>query len=580
MILPADKGRASVLLDADTYHAKMSALIDSGPYQLLNKDPTDRLTRKLSEKLLTLKRNGHISEAVYNKIRPRHKQPPRVYGLPKIHKANTLLRPIVSCVNTFAYDASALLANILSLLTGNSDFTVTNSAHFASVISSEKIQDHEIMVSFDVESLFTNVPIEGAVQAALRKVESDPTLADRTTLTPAQIANRLDFVLRSTYFQYNGSIYEQQAMGSPVSAVIVNLYMETFEEQAIESAPFKPKIWKRYVDDTFTILDRDRVDSFLQHLNSQQPTIRFTMETKNDNKIAFLDASVPREPDGRLTTSVYRKPTHTDQYFAYDSHHPQSVKRGIVKCLYDRAKRLVIKPSVITAEKKHLSSVLVSNGYPSSFMQKISKARTAPKKEPVAEFKSTAVLPYVQGVSEPFRRCLEQQGIRTVFISETTLRSHLVRPKDTVDPAKQHGVVYRIPCECGKVYIGETGRSMHERIKEHDSDIRLARTQTSAVSEHAHKTGHYPLWNEVKFIDRDPHWYTRRVKEAVHIRLHPDNINRDSGIEIPEAWMPTIKKHNRKTVQQRTTEGTTSRQNSEDRNPPITAHQRDINGTA
>ena len=111
-------------------------------------------------------------------------------------------------------------------------------------------------------------------------------------------------------------------------------------------------------------------------------------------------------------------------------------------------------------------------------------------------------------------------------------------------------------------------------------DIRLTRTQTSAVSEHAHKTGHYPLWNEVKFIDRDPHWFTRRVKEAVHIRLHPDNINRDSGIEIPEAWMPTIKKHNRKTVQQRTTEGTTSRQNSEDRNAPITAHQRDINGTA
>ena len=111
-------------------------------------------------------------------------------------------------------------------------------------------------------------------------------------------------------------------------------------------------------------------------------------------------------------------------------------------------------------------------------------------------------------------------------------------------------------------------------------DIWLARTQTSAVSEHAHKTGHYPLWNEVKFIDRDPHWYTRRVKEAIHIRLHPDNINRDNGIEIPEAWMPTIKKHNRKTVQQRITGGTTSRQNSEDRNAPITANQRDINGTA
>ena len=130
----------------------MSALIDSGPYQLLNKDPTDRLTRKLSEKQLTLKRNGHILETLYNKIRPRHKQPPRMYGLPKIHKADTLLRPIVSWVNTFAYDLSAFLANVLSPLAGNSNFTVKNSTDLASIIASEEIQDHEIMASFDVES--------------------------------------------------------------------------------------------------------------------------------------------------------------------------------------------------------------------------------------------------------------------------------------------------------------------------------------------------------------------------------------------------------------------------------------------
>jgi len=151
MALLADKGHASVILDADTYQAKMSALIDSGPYQLLNKDPTDRLTQKLSEKLLTLKQNGHISEMVYNEIRPRHKQPPRIYGLPKIHKADAPLRPIVLCVNTFVYDLSGFLANILSPLADNSNFTVKNSTDFTSTIASEEIQDHKIMVSFDVE---------------------------------------------------------------------------------------------------------------------------------------------------------------------------------------------------------------------------------------------------------------------------------------------------------------------------------------------------------------------------------------------------------------------------------------------
>ncbi|CAH3046527.1 unnamed protein product [Pocillopora meandrina] len=246
-------------------------------------------------------------------------------------------------------------------------------------------------------------------------------------------------------------------MGSPVSAIIANLYMESFEEQAIATSSYKPRIWKRYVDDTFTILYRENVDDFLLHINNHQPSIRFTTETEKDNKLAFLDTAVLREPDGRLTTSVYRKPTHTDQYLAYDSHHPQSK--------------------------------LTKTGKPNN------------SAEPTNEFKATAVLPYVKCLSEQLRRCLKQQGVRAVFKSETTPRSQLVPSKDAVDPAKQDGVVYRIPCECGKVYIGETGRPMLDRIEEHDRDIRLARTETSAVSEHAHNTGHKPLWNEVKFID-------------------------------------------------------------------------------
>ena len=78
-----------------------------------------------------------------------------------------------------------------------------------------------------------------------------------------------------------------------------------------------------------------------------------------------------------------------DQYLAYDSHHPQSVKHGVVKCLYERAKRLVTKPSVITEEKKHLSSVLISNGYPSSFLLKLTKTGKPNNiAQPANEFKA------------------------------------------------------------------------------------------------------------------------------------------------------------------------------------------------
>ena len=131
------------------------------------------------------------------------------------------------------------------------------------------------------------------------------------------------------------------------------------------------------------------------------------------------------------------------------------------------------------------SYVLVSYGcYPFSFFQKLTKTgKPNNNAEPANDFKAASVLPYVKGLSQQLRRCLQQQDVRAVFKSETTLRSQLVRPKDAVDLAKQDGVVYRIPCEYGEVYIGQTGRPMQDRIKEHDRDIRLARTETSAEEE-------------------------------------------------------------------------------------------------
>ena len=89
-------------------------------------------------------------------------------------------------------------------------------------------------------------------------------------------------------------------LGSPVSAVIANLYMESFEEQAIATSPYKPRVWKRYVDDTFTILDRESVESFLQHLNNQQPSICFTMETESGASSPFL---TPQFQENQTATS-------------------------------------------------------------------------------------------------------------------------------------------------------------------------------------------------------------------------------------------------------------------------------------
>ena len=77
-------------------------------------------------------------------------------------------------------------------------------------------------------------------------------------------------------------------MGSPVSPIVVNLYMEAFETQALATAPVKPKAWYRYVDDTFVVIHEYEIERFTQHINSQDPNIKFTSEVVQDNKLAFL----------------------------------------------------------------------------------------------------------------------------------------------------------------------------------------------------------------------------------------------------------------------------------------------------
>jgi hypothetical protein len=86
------------------------------------------------------------------------------------------------------------------------------------------------------------------------------------------------------------------AMGNSLSPIVSNIFMEHFEKLAIDSAPYKPSLWLRYVGDTFVVWPHgpERLQNFFDHLNSLRPSIRFTMETESDNAISFLDVLVIR----------------------------------------------------------------------------------------------------------------------------------------------------------------------------------------------------------------------------------------------------------------------------------------------
>ena len=306
-------------MDRVEYDARLlSVLQDTATYKELKRDPAPSLRTKMNSLLLSLKRQGELSVPQYNRLRDSSGTTPLLYGLPKIHKTGSPLRPIASFFTSPTYHLSKYLCHILSPLVGNSDSHVKNSSSFAEFIKSQHVGDG-IFVSFDVVSLFTRVPVHLAVSVARERLLSDDTFSDRTHLSIDNIILLLKFFcLDATYLCFRGKFYQQifgTAMGSPVSVTIANMVMEYVEEKALSTFPSRPIFWKRYVDDTFTVLPEDMVYRFLEHLNQVEPSIRFTVEKEVDGQLPFLDLLISRDSDGSISTSVYRKPTHTDYIF-------------------------------------------------------------------------------------------------------------------------------------------------------------------------------------------------------------------------------------------------------------------------
>ena len=147
-------------------------------------------------------------------------------------------------------------------------------------------------MSYEVCALFTSIPIESAINIIKKHLE-DKELHHITSMTVKHISCLLEFCLKNTHFSFQGRFYEQTegaAMGSPINPIVANLFMEDLEVQAINKSTTPPALWKRFLDDTFTIIRKDNRNSFLEHLKSIHPNIKFTSEeTRSDGSMPFLD---------------------------------------------------------------------------------------------------------------------------------------------------------------------------------------------------------------------------------------------------------------------------------------------------
>ena len=349
------------------------------------------------------------------------------------------------------------------------------------------------MVSFDVTSFYTTIPIDQTLLIIEDLPQHDDKLADRTPLSPNQILDLLNILLRTTYFKFNDQFYQKTdgaAMGGQTSAIVSEIYMQTPEITAITTADHPPEILERHVDDVFSVIQRIHLQELLHHINSLYPQTQFTKEEEQGSILLFLDTLVQQNADKTISVKVYKKPTHTNQYLKYTSHHSTSAKQSVITALFDRADNVVSTEKDKEEEKQHILAALQQNGYPRDFIMKTVKqhSRKNEQTRKVTEEESKPNkkinLPYIQGASEQLRRTFNKYNIKTTFYTPATLRSLLSKPKDPIPKEDRNNVIYQLDCkDCEAVYVGETKRTLNIRTNEHISAVKSA-SQRIHIAEH------------------------------------------------------------------------------------------------
>ena len=174
-------------MDKTDYNDKMDSLVnDKQTYEVLKRDPAPALQRKLNNKLLTLKKTDRIDFRRYNRLRCSVPQPPKLYGLPKLHKPNMPMRPIVSFCGSPTYQLSRYLTNVLKPLTNESRHKPQSTENFIDAIKTTQIPDDYKLVSFDVKSLFTSIPLQLALDCTKHAIKNSTVELPLPTDGPTQ----------------------------------------------------------------------------------------------------------------------------------------------------------------------------------------------------------------------------------------------------------------------------------------------------------------------------------------------------------------------------------------------------------
>lgn len=387
---------------------------------------------------------------------------------------------------------------------------MSSSTKFVSELNCIKPRVTDVCVSFDIVSLYTNVPLHEVIEdvtEVLFHEDSNSILKTQTKFTKRVFKNMLKACSESI-FLFNSEVYKQidgLAMGSPLAPLLANWFVAKVENNLLQNPLIKqPIFYRRYVDDIFAVFHcEDDRDAFFSHLNNAHENLRFTMEKINTstNSLPFLDVEISVDTPDKFTTKVYRKPTNTDVVLNYHAMAPNKWKTSLLKCLLSRARKLSSSQALFDKEVNNIKRIFKLNGYPSDFIDNnisnflncLNRAENETN-IPVGEsdppediIKAYMVLPYVgrcsQKLHQRIKNEMQQHRICVLPAYQTTKVGSYFSLKTKVPPLLKNNVVYKFVCPCDKStqYIGETERQLFQRVKDH---TRTSNTAPSAVYDH------------------------------------------------------------------------------------------------
>ena len=547
----ADKGNAIVVMSRQHYiDEALSQLDNSRFYQKIDEPVFQDTYEKVNDIIWELGLKKFLTPAQVQYLKPKEDANPRTfYILPKIHKTMDKWpvkytrppgRPIVSDVSSDSYRYSELIDDILRPLANIHPSFIKDTNHFLDQLRNQTFSTDAMLVTFDVESLYTNIQPNKGIEALMKVYRR----AGIFQYSFEEIKSLLEISLSNNDFKFNNEWYLQvsgTAMGKKYAPNYANIFMANWEYEIMEKAKCKPKFYARFLDDGFLIWENSEKDlnEFLELMNSHDDSIKITT---NISRVSadFLDVTVFKGNrfyhHNILDSKVHFKDTDTHELLDRHSFHPKHTFRGIIKSQLIRFLRICNNMEDFHAATSQLFKALSEKRHYSKRWLRSIKSEFLTKYHEMGDFEDPC------GAS---MKCNKKRCECCLWIDQSSYHGDNEEyPIYGRMDCQSKNVIYVIECKkCKLKYVGETQRSLKDRLNNHLSDLRLFKDTNVADHFNYECTFDYGEWdfkiypiehipdqgntnkNKKKLLERETYWINELNT------LVPNGINSKTSVK-------------------------------------------------